>query len=465
MNRRQFVQYSGAGIAALGLDSRPSRASDKPSSAMNAEKSIQITEVDLNFEREPLIPYRFKGSAITEGWQVAALIRSESGKRGIGLGGLSPLWSDATVFANHSTTGSNTLMLSLTERALQILKGQSFTNPDKVLDDLLDEVYDYGKKITGNPKLRKTFALNALVAVDNALWILYASENKLPNFDSIVPEAYRAGLSHRNEKVGSMPSFSVGTDIKKIKAAADAGYFIMKLKTGSSGTQKEMLEKDIAFLEAVHKAIGHYETPYTKSGKIPYYFDANERYDEKETLMRFLDHARKIGAFDQIAIIEEPFGERNDSFVGDLGVTIAADESAHTVEDAAQRIEQGYGAIAVKAIAKTLTMTMRVAQLAHEKNIPCFCADLTVNPILVDWNKCVAARLAPFPGIGIGLQETNGHQYYKNWETMLGYHPRRDGSWVKTKQGVYVTDKSFYDESGGIFLPSPHYEKLFTHDV
>src|SRR5690606_29028220 len=143
-------------------------------------------------------------------------------------------------------------------------------------------------------------------------------------------------------KVGSMPSFSVGTDVMKIKAAADEGYFIMKLKIGSSGTQKEMLEKDMAFLSAVHKAIGHNETPYTKNGKIPYYFDANERYDEKDTLLRFLDHAKKIGAFDQIATTEEPSGERNNMPVGDIGVTIAADESAHTVEDAAERIEQGY---------------------------------------------------------------------------------------------------------------------------
>jgi len=39
-------------------------------------------------------------------------------------------------------------------------------------------------------------------------------------------------------------------------------------------------------MRIVHKAIGHYETPYTKSGKIPYYFDANERYDEKDSLLR-----------------------------------------------------------------------------------------------------------------------------------------------------------------------------------
>ena len=224
-----------------------------------------------------------------------------------------------------------------------------------------------------------------------------------------------------------------------------------------------MLEKDIAFLSAVHSAIGHYETPYTKNSKIPYYFDANERYDEKDTLSRFLDHAKKIGAFDQIAVIEEPFGERNEMYVGDMGVTIAADESAHTVEDAAKRIEQGYTAIAVKAIAKTLSMTMKITQLAYEKKVPCFCADLTVNPILVDWNKCVAARLAPFSIIDIGLQETNGHQYYKNWEKMMTYHPQAGAKWTQTQKGVYLTDKSFYEKSGGIFQSSAHYEQMFKN--
>lgn len=465
INRREFVQYTAAGMASLGLGGITTASSGQSKTPMKQEKTIRIKNVDSNFEREPLTPYRFKGSVVTEGWQVAAWIESESGIHKIGIGGQGTLWSDSKVFASHSPNGGNALMYAMSERALQIMKGNSFTNPHQLLDDLLPEVYEYGKKITGNPNLRKTFALNSLVCVDNAAWLMYAAENGYKNFDEMIPAQYKPGLSYRHEKVGSMPSFSVGSDVKKIKAAADQGYFIMKLKTGSSGTQKEMLEKDIAFLTAVHKAIGHYETPYTKSGKIPYYFDANERYDEKETLQRFLDHAKKIGAFDQIAVIEEPFGERNNVYVGDLGVTIAADESAHTVEDAAERIEQGYGAIAVKAIAKTLSMTMRVTQLAHEKKVPCFCADLTVNPILVDWNKCVAARLTPFPNIGIGLQETNGHQYYKNWDQMMSYHPRNKASWIKTQKGVYITDKSFYEESGGIFHPSEHYEQMFKHEV
>jgi len=462
INRREFVNRTGTWMA-LGMAGLSSHANTL-GSHKEPLATIRIKNVDSNFEREPLIPYRFKGSVITEGWQTAAYLESESGIHKVGLGGQGTLWSDSKVFAAHSANGGNALMYAMSERALQIMKGNSFTNPMELLDDLFPEVYDYGKKITGNPELRKTFALNALVCVDNAAWLLYAAENNIHHFDDMIPEAYKPGLSYRHSKVASMPSFSVGADVKKIKAAADEGYFIMKLKTGSAGSQKEMLEKDIAFLTAVHAAIGHFETPYTKSGKIPYYFDANERYDEKDTLSRFLDHAKKIGAFDQIAVIEEPFGERNEMYVGDMGVTIAADESAHTVEDAAKRIDQGYSAMAVKAIAKTLSMTMKITQLAHEKKVPCFCADLTVNPILVDWNKNVAARLAPFPNISIGLQETNGHQYYKNWNTMMAYHPKAGANWTQTRNGVYVTDKSFYEESGGIFQPSPHYEQMFSHE-
>lgn len=459
INRREFLHRAGALVPFASMGSLAHPLQSSVSRMTNA--NIVVKNLDSNFEREPLHPYRFKGSAITEAWQIATRLEADSGMHSIGLATQNILWSDSKVFAAHSQSGGNALMYAITERALQMLKGHSFTHPIQLLDDLLPEVYNYAKKITSNPDLRKTFALNAMVSLDNAAWLLYAKENKLHTFDDLIPPALKQGLSYRHEKVASMPAFSVGASVENIKAAADAGYFIMKLKIGSAGSQQEMLEKDIAFLTAVHKAIGHYETPYTHNGKIPYYFDANERYDEKESLQRFLDHAKKIGAFDQIAVIEEPFGERNNMFVGDMGVTIAADESAHTVEDAATRIEQGYTAIAVKAIAKTLSMTMKIAQLAYDKKIACFCADLTVNPILLEWNKCVAARLQPFANIGIGLQETNGHQYYKNWDKMMTYHAHPKATWAKAKAGVFNTDKSFYRESGGIFEPLPHYEDLF----
>jgi L-alanine-DL-glutamate epimerase-like enolase superfamily enzyme len=466
LSRREFLQTSTvvAGVSMLGM----SAVSGEPESCVccdNAERNpVTISTVDSNFEREPLVrPFGFKGGYMSEIWQTMAYMRSNQGISKVGLCTQNVLWSDARVFASHSESGGNALMYALSERALQIAKGQSFVTPVHLLEDILDEVYEHGKKITGNPDLRKTFALNALVGVDNAAWLLYAQQHGIENFDAMIPCAYRPALSYRHEQVASIPLMAYNIPIDEITDAVDEGYFFMKIKIGQPGTQDEMLAKDKARLSAIHEAIGHVRTQHSEDGRLPYYFDANGRYEKKETLLKLLDHARKIGAFDQIAVIEEPFPEEADIHVGGMGVRIAADESAHTDEDALKRIEMGYSAIALKAIAKTLSMTMKIARTAHEHGIPCFCADLTVNPILVDWNKAVAARLAPFPNLGLGLLETNGHQNYKNWQTMLGYHPYAGASWTRTVDGVFNLNDDYYEKSGGILTPSPHYEDMFKH--
>jgi len=426
------------------------------------QKPVTIADVSSNFEREPLIrPFGFKGGYMHEIWQTAAMLTSGSGIRKIGTCSQSILWSDAQVFASHSESGGNALMYAMTEYGLRLLKGRTFTNPVDLLDELWPEVYQYGKKICVKDDLRQTFALNALVAVDNAAWLLYAAENGITNFDEMIPEAYKPVLSHHHSKVASIPLMAYSIPVTEIKAAVDQGYFFMKIKIGQPGTQAEMLEKDMARLSEIHKAIGEARTPYTKNGKLPYYFDANGRYEKKESLLWLLDHAKKIGAFDQIAIIEEPFDESAEIDIQDIPVRIAADESAHTETDALKRIQMGYKAIALKAIAKTLSMTLKIARVAHDHDVPCFCADLTVNPILVEWNKNVAARLAPFPGLGLGLVETNGHQNYKNWEQMRDYYPCKNEPWATTKQGVFELGEDYFAKSGGIFMNSPHYEEMF----
>jgi L-alanine-DL-glutamate epimerase-like enolase superfamily enzyme len=461
LSRRHFLTGSAA-VAGLSMVG-PSMFSSSANAVTGPSSSrIEITGVDSNFERETLVrPFGFKGGYMTEIWQTIAMLESARGTRKVGLCTQNVLWSDARVFADHSESGGNALMFALTEHALQLAEGRSFQTPVDLLDDLLDEVYEYGKAITGNPHLRKTFALNALVGLDNAAWLLYAQENGINNFDDLIPAAYKPALSHHHKQVASIPLMAYSIPIEEITEAVDQGYFFMKIKIGQPGTQQEMLEKDMARLSAIHQAIGHVRTSHSENGKLPYYFDANGRYEKKETLLRLLDHANKIGALEQIAIIEEPFPEELEVNVGDLGVRIAADESAHTDEDAIKRIEMGYQAIALKAIAKTLSMTMKIAQAAHERNVPCFCADLTVNPILVEWNKAVAARLAPFPGLGLGLLETNGHQNYKGWERMVSYHPYAGASWSKTVDGVFNLDDDYYAKSGGILAPSTHYEEMF----
>lgn len=460
-SRRDFLKTSGvAGVATMagihGFATTPFNT---------ANKKITITSVNSNFEREPLIrPFGFKGGYMTEIWQSVNYMESDSGLHSIGLCTQSVLWSDAQVFANHSESGGNALMYAISERALQIAKGQSFTTPVDLLENILSEVYEFGKKVTLNPHLRKTFALNALVGLDNAAWLLYARENGFKTFDEMIPAEYQPALSFHHKEAAAIPLMAYTIPIDEIKSAVDEGYFFMKIKIGQPGTQDEMLEKDKARLTAIHNAIGNVRTSHTKDGKLPYYFDANGRYEKKETLMKLIDHAKKIGAFEQIAIIEEPFAEELEIDVSDIPVRLAADESAHTDEDAINRIQMGYGAIALKAIAKTLSMTLKIAQAAHEHDVPCFCADLTVNPVLVEWNKNVAARLKPFPGMGnLGLVESNGHQNYKNWNTMLSYHPGKDGEWVHAKNGVYNLNDEFYQASGGIFDPMPHYEAMFKH--
>lgn len=433
---------------------------------MSTSPCITIGAVGSNFEREPLIrPFGFKGGYMSEIWQSVAMLESTSGQRSVGLCSQGVLWSDAHVFAGHSESGGNALMYAMSEWALQQLKGARFANPIELMEAIRPEVYAYGKKITGHLGLRETFALNALVGIDFAAWRLYAAENKITNFDELVPPAFRAALAHRHSQVASIPLMAYGISIEELKTAVADGYFFMKIKIGQPGTQAEMLEKDKARISAIHAAIGDARTPYTASGKLPYYFDANGRYESKETLLRLLDHTKAIGAFEQIALIEEPFPEELEIDIRDIPVRIAADESAHTDRDALKRIQMGYTAIALKPIAKTFSMSLKIARLAHEHGVPCFCADLTVNPILVEWNKSVAARLAPFPGLGLGLVETNGHQNYRNWETMRSYHPRPHAAWARTQRGVFELDADYYGCSGELFAPSPHYDSMFGPTV
>jgi hypothetical protein len=44
---------------------------------------------------------------------------------------------------------------------------------------------------------------------------------------------------------------------------------------------------------------------------------------------------------------------------------------------------------------------------------------------------------------------------------MKGYHPCRDASWTQTKDGIFELNDDFYTKSGGIFMPSAHYEEMF----
>lgn len=457
MKRRDFIH--NAGMISLGTLTAPGFLL----SPKGAARKIKITATATAVEKEPLIrPFGFKGGFLTEIWQPVVQLKSSRGLSGIGLGTQSVLWSDPLIFAANSEIEGNTLMYKVTQHALQLLNGKSFIEPIGLLDEIFDEVMQYGRKITGRRDLRSTFILNALVPVDNALWMLYAKENGISTFDSMIPASYRKALSQKLDKLAYIPLVSYNMPMSELKQICEDGSFFIKIKLGHPGTQEEMLEKDKEHLTLIHQTIGYFETPYTQSGKLLYYFDANGRYESKELLQRYLEHAKNTGALGQIAIIEEPFPEHYEADVSDLGIRISADECAHTDKDVLARIQMGYKAIALKPIAKTMSMTLKMAKTAHEHNIPCFCADLTVNPILVEWNKNVAARLPLLPGLKTGLLETNGALNYKHWENMNSYSPASGESWTKVEQGIFSLDSKYYERSGGLFDPSPHYQKLVT---
>lgn len=430
---------------------------------------MKITNAACGYVAEPLAaPFGFKGGYLSELWQVAA--RLECGDQfGVGPGIQSVLWSDAAVFAANTQDAGNAMMYDMTRYALSQAKGMEFTDPFTLLEELFPKVWEYGKKITGRSDLRATFALNALVPVDFAAWQLYGKLRGVSNFLELLAPDMAAPLKGKQEKLCSIPLVSYGLDTAAIKKLIDDGYFFLKVKIGSDpekdGDLEKMLSWDMARLTQIHEAAKDMQTPYTESGHIPYYLDANGRYDSKDRLMRLLDHADKIGALERIAILEEPFPEEYLADVSDLPVRIAADESAHTVRDAEERMDLGYKAIALKPIAKTLSMTLGILEAAHKRNIPCFCADLTVNPWMVDLNKNIAGRIAPLPGMKIGVLESNGSQNYVNWNQMSNNHPCF-GQWnAAPVKGIYTANGDFYAKSGGLFDVNDYYDTLSKKEL
>jgi hypothetical protein len=461
MNRREFVKSAGFMAAINSLD-----LSNMVNATENISKIIQVTNTQSNFEREKLLrPFGFKGGYLTELWQTASRLQSSSGVSKIGIATQSVLYGDAELFPQHSESNGNALMYVLANRALEMVKQTPFTTPVELFDKILPFVLAEGKKITGKEDLNINFVFNSLVSVDNAAWLLYAAENKYNSFETMIPGPFKKALSHRNEKIAIMYQIPYGMPMQDLINATKQGYFVFKVKTGSPGTQAEMLKADMDRLTLIHKTLKDLRSKHTPDGKLIYTMDANARYEKKESLQRYLDHAKKIGAFDQILLYEEPLNEENEENVSDLGIRVGADESAHDEASSLKRLDLGYNVLVLKGIAKTLSMSIKIAKLAAERNVPCMCADLTVNPILIDWHKNLAAHLAPFPVIGMGLMETNGDMNYTNWEAMVKYHPGFEASWFQRKNGVFELNSDFYGRSGGIFEPSAHYQEMFGNKI
>ena len=422
---------------------------------------MRIVETDLEIQREPFArPFAFKGSAFHEKWNLVVRLKDADGYEAFGIGGLAVLWSDATVFAAHTEMGGNLLQASLLEFALQHIKGKEFSDPLALFDTIENDVFSYAKAITGHGDLRRTFALIALVALDNAAWTLYAKQRELATFDALIPEKFRSFLSHRQSHVALVPAVSYTLPIDELRAILDSGAYILKIKIGHPGDETEMVKTDMACLSQIHSLARQYETEMTDSGQVLYYLDANGRYGEKNSMARLLDHADNEGMLDRIVLIEEPFSHPADIDVHGLPARFAGDESIETVADVHTRLEQGYGAMAIKPAGKTLSLAFRMIE-AVKNSVPCFVADNACVPVLVEWNKNVAARLPAFPGVKGGLMESNGPENYGTWDRMLSEYPVPNASWLRSRGGAFVLDGNYYEQSGGIFEEPIRYTRLF----
>lgn len=409
-------------------------------------------------------PFGFKGGFLSELWQVVCKVETAD-NYGVGVGVQSVLWSDATVFTTNSETDGNTFMYLVTEFALKLLEGKEGETPIELIDSVYEETLAYARKVTGlGNELRETFVRNALVAVDNALWQLYAKEKGEKSIMNLIPPELKKPLCQKHQKLCNIPLISYGVKKEEIKGLLDDGTVLLKIKIGFDNNGKmskeEMLAWDKNRLFEIHEIAKNYRSEYTVSGEILYYMDANGKYDSVERLQQLLDYAKEIGALKNIVLLEEPFAEENKVDVSSLPVRIAADESVHAVKDVEERIALGYGAVTLKPIAKTLSETLKILKVAYEKSVPCFCADLTVSPLLVEWNKNIAARIDSIPEMKIGILESNGEQNYVNWEQLYTYHPMNGKAFVRCKNGMYSLDEEFYQTSGGIFDYSKYYDNL-----
>jgi L-alanine-DL-glutamate epimerase-like enolase superfamily enzyme len=424
---------------------------------------IHFISPHLEIQREPFAqPFAFKGSAFHEKWNMVVRLRDEADHEVIGIGGLAVLWSDAAVFEAHTEVGGNLLQAALLEYALQIVKGRSFADPIEMHRAIFPEVHDYGRHITRRADLKPTFTRIALVALDNAAWLLHACRHNFTTFDAMLPDTFRPYLSSRQTHVSLTPAVGYNLSDETLHHLLREGTAVLKIKIGQPGAEADMVAADMRRVSAIHEIARGYETGLTETGQVVYYLDANGRYGEKDSMARLLDYADREGFLDRIILIEEPFQHPEDIDVHSLPARFAGDESVHTVEDVSTRMQQGYQAFAIKPAGKTLSLSLQMIETATEAGAICFVADNACVPVLVEWNKNIAARLPIFPGIKGGILESNGPENYgPAWKRMLAEYPIPNASWLTPNRGAFILDEAYYQESGGIFHTPTAYSDLF----
>ena len=402
--------------------------------------------------KEPLIaPFGFKGRYIDTLWHT--VVKGESDTCVATAPTVqSVLWSDDRVFSAFDHDEANEKMQEITKYVLSLVEGQNLMRPDLFLHNNIDSIKAKANEICGMD-VRTTFVLNSLVGFDIMLWSLWARERGISVFDGVIPEYASGAMTHRNKKLAHIPLVSYGVRLDDVKELLDAKTAVLKIKIGykspEADTHEEDMEKMLAWdkrrIYDIHSIAKDYRTDLTDNGHVKYYLDANGRYDTRERLEELLDYIEMIGAKDEIILLEEPFALTSDIDVSSLDYVLAADESAHCTEDVERMASLGYKAVALKPIAKTMSETFRMIDAAEKGGMSCFCADLTVCPLLVLWNMQFASRIKPLKGLKCGCIEVNGDINYPDWNDMKAFLPKGI-SLEQPKDGCFTLDDGFFAE-------------------
>lgn len=437
---------------------------------------FSFSDYRFALERQPLArPFTFKGGSFSEKWiNVVRLFADHAdhadhaeGAEGAdapaggystmsvsAVGSNAVLWSDSAVAHAWSEAGGNALMTLLAERALQLAQGVAFEHPVDAFQTIRPELHRWARRITGRPDVSPTFCLNSMVALDFALWKLYALHRDSTCLQELLPAESREALCGAAQTLARVPLISYTVPAAEVSELVGQGHRVLKIKLGQAGEPQEMVQRDSRRLEQIHRAVQQQPLP------VHYYLDANGRYPDLDTLLSLLDRIDTSGILDRVIILEEPFAYQQHIPVHSVPLRVAADESLHDIADLQQRADLGYRALALKPAGKTLSLSVLMATRAARLGIPCFVADSACVPSLVQWNLAFAALLPPFAELGMGLIETNGAQHYANWTELLHEHSARSRDWLTPRNGVFTINQEFMAHSGGVFTDSDHYSAL-----
>lgn len=402
--------------------------------------------------------FAFKGGALTELWHTVAGITCDDHTKGCGIGVQSVLWSAPQIFYTLGQARANECMFELTRQALRLLENKPLCAPPQMLAELQAPLTKQAALLCGTQQVPLTFVLNSLVGVDFALWQLWHYHTGSGFYDWFCQ--FAAMRPEHQKWLANIPLITYETSMDEVRQLLEDGAFFLKIKIGSNpgghATFRQMMEWDVARVQQIHQLAEEFSTPYTDTGMPLYYLDANGRYPTKALLCEFLQQLDKLHILDSVLLLEEPFAENNLQPVHDLPVLVAGDESAHSAADVRRLAEQyGYRAIALKPIAKTLSQTFQMLQQAEQLELATFCADLTVPPVMLDWNMQVAARLPSLPRLSIGVVESNGKQNYPHWQQLDRLCNLPNASWRQARAGVFETAELYHDRH--LLVPPEQY--------